>query len=99
MGPMVADAAEVPEGDPAGGARRGRWWHRGPFVRREVRVSVGTVLVFLFVFYVALPLVASHRSQVGALAHINMAYLALGVLLEIAALAAYAQLTYSVLPH
>jgi uncharacterized protein (TIRG00374 family) len=59
---------------------------------------VGTVLVFLFVFYVALPLVASHRSQVSALTHINVAYLALGVVLEIAALAAYAQLTHSVLP-
>ena len=82
-----------------GATRHGRWWHRGPFVRREVRLSVGTVLVFLFVFYVALPLLASHRSQVGALAHINVAYLALGVLLEIAALVAYTQLTHSVLPH
>ena len=79
--------------------RRGPWWHRGPFVRREVRLSVGTVLVFLFVFYVALPLLARHRSQVGALAHINVAYLALGVLLELAALVAYTQLTHSVLPH
>ena len=34
----------------------------------------------------------------GALAHINVAYLALGVLLEIAALVAYTQLTHSVLP-
>ena len=56
------------------------------------------LLVFLFVFYVALPLLASHRDQVSALTHINVAYLALGVLLEIAALAAYAQLTHSVLP-
>ena len=75
-----------------------RWWHRGPFVRREVRLSVGTVLVFLFVFYVAFPLLASHRPEVNALAHINIAYLALGVLLEIAALAAYTQLTHAVLP-
>jgi uncharacterized protein (TIRG00374 family) len=77
---------------------RHRWWHRGPFVRREVRLSVGTLLVFLFVFYVALPLLASHRAEVNTLAHINIAYLALGVLLEIAALAAYTQLTHSVLP-
>ena len=67
-------------------------------MRREVRLSVGTVLVFLFVFYVALPLLASHRSQVGASTHINVAYLALGVLLESAALVAYTQLTHSVLP-
>ena len=53
-------------------SRRDRWWHRGPFVRREVRLSVGTVLVFLFFFYVAIPLLASHRSQISALAHINI---------------------------
>ena len=99
MGAMEAATPDAPDGTVEQSVRRSRWWHRGPFVRREVRVSVGTVLVFLFVFYVALPLVASHRSQVSALAHINVAYLALGVLLEIAALAAYAQLTHSVLPH
>ena len=99
MGAMKSATAEVPQGEPAGGPQRARWWHRGPFVRREVRVSVGTLLAFLFVFYIALPLLASHRSQVDALTHINVGYLALGVLLEIAALAAYAQLTHSVLPH
>jgi uncharacterized protein (TIRG00374 family) len=87
----------VPErADPA--APRRRWWHRGPFVRREVRLSVGTVLVFLFVFYIALPLLASHRAEVGALAHIHIGYLLLGVVLEVGALAAYTQLTYAVLP-
>ncbi len=96
---MEVATADVPQADPAHGTRPARWWHRGPFVRREVRVSVGTLLVFLFVFYVVLPLAVSHRSQVRALAHINVAYLALGVLLEIAALAAYAQLTHSVLPR
>jgi len=98
MGTMEAATPDVSHGDPEPSVRRTRWWHRGPFVRREVRVSVGTLLAFLFVFYVALPLVASHRSQVSALTHINVAYLAIGVLLEIAALAAYAQLTHSVLP-
>ena len=43
--------------------RRDRWWHRGPFVRREVRLSVGTVLVFLFFFYVALPLLATTAAR------------------------------------
>ncbi len=61
-------------------------------------MSVGTLLVFLFVFYLALPLLASHRAEVNSLAHINIAYLALGVVLEIAALAAYTQLTHAVLP-
>jgi putative heme transporter len=59
---------------------------------------VGTLVVFLFVFYVALPLLASHRAEVNSLAHINLGYLALGVLLEIGALVAYTQLTHAVLP-
>ena len=89
------------EGDQAAATSRSlrRWWHRGPFVRREVRLSVGTVLVFLFAFYVALPLLASHRGDVSSLAHINLGYLALGLLLEVGALAAYTQLTHAVLPH
>jgi hypothetical protein len=89
---MVADSADTTH------PPRHRWWYRGPFVRREVRISVGTLLVFLFLFYVALPLLASHRAEVNSLAHIHIAYLALGVLLEIAALAAYTQLTHAVLP-
>jgi hypothetical protein len=63
-----------------------------------VRISVGLVLAFLFVFYVALPLLASHRSEVSALSHIHVQYLVLGVVLEIGALAAYTQLTHAVLP-
>jgi uncharacterized protein (TIRG00374 family) len=56
------------------------------------------VLIFLFVFYVALPLLASHRSEVSALSHIHFQYLILGVILEVGALAAYTQLTHAVLP-
>ena len=92
------DAMEGEQADATSRSRR-RWWHRGPFVRREVRLSVGTLLVFLFCFYVALPLLASHRAEVNSLAHIHIGYLALGVLLEIGALVAYTQLTHAVLPH
>ncbi len=91
---MMVMAAEQADKQP-----HRRWWHRGPFVHREVRLSVGTLLVFLFVFYVAFPLLASHRDEVTSLTHINIAYLALGVLLEIAALVAYTQLTHAVLPR
>ena len=87
---MVAKNAEGP---------RRRWWHRGPFVRKEVRWSVGLVLLFLFVFYIAIPLLASHRQDLTALGHIHPAYLILGTVLEIGALAAYTQLTYAVLPQ
>jgi uncharacterized protein (TIRG00374 family) len=87
---MVADTAEGP---------RRRWWHRGPFVHKEVRWSVGLVLAFLFVFYLAIPLLASHRDDLTALGHIHPVYLILGTVLEIGALAAYTQLTHAVLPQ
>jgi len=90
MNAMVAEHADGP---------RRRWWHRGPFVRKEVRWSVGLVLLFLFVFYVAIPLLASHRDDLTALGHIHPAYLILGTVLEIGALAAYTQLTHAVLPQ
>jgi uncharacterized protein (TIRG00374 family) len=90
MKAMVADTAEGP---------RRRWWHRGPFVRKEVRWSVGLVLAFLFVFYLAIPLLASHREDLTALGHIHPLYLILGTVLEIGALFAYTQLTHSVLPQ
>ena len=77
---------------------RRRWWHRGPFARREVRWSVGFVVLFLFAFYVVVPLVASHRAELENLGHVNAGYLVAGVALEVAALVAYAQLTYAVLP-
>jgi uncharacterized protein (TIRG00374 family) len=93
---MVAESPDGSSDQPT--PRRRRWWHLGPFSRREVRLSVGTLIAFLFAFYVALPLLASHRSEVNALAHIHVGYLVLGVLLEIAALAAYTQLTHAVLP-
>ncbi|HEX4244476.1 MAG TPA: flippase-like domain-containing protein, partial [Acidimicrobiales bacterium] len=89
MRAMVAQNADGP---------RRRWWHRGPFVRKEVRWSVGLVLLFLFVFYIAIPILASHRNDVTALGHIHPAYLILGTVLEIGALAAYTQLTHAVLP-
>ncbi|MGC8463946.1 MAG: lysylphosphatidylglycerol synthase transmembrane domain-containing protein [Acidimicrobiales bacterium] len=59
---------------------------------------MGFVVLFLFAFYVVVPLVASHRSEIAALGHVNAGYLVAGVVLEAAALVAYAQLTYAVLP-
>lgn len=77
---------------------RHHWWHWGPFARKEVRWSVGVVVLFLFLFYVALPLLAGHRAEFASLGHINIGYLILGLLLEIGALGAYTQLTHAVLP-
>jgi uncharacterized protein (TIRG00374 family) len=95
--PGLKDGPDTPSQPPAPRHRR-RWWHRGPFVRREVRISVGVVIVFLFGFYIALPLLASHRSEVESLGHIRFQYVALGLILQIGALAAYTELTRTVLP-
>ncbi len=91
------DGSDTPS-QPSAPRHRRRWWHRGPFVRREVRISVGVVIAFLFAFYIALPLLASHRSEVESLGHIRFQYVVLGLLLEIGALAAYTELTRAVLP-
>jgi uncharacterized protein (TIRG00374 family) len=56
------------------------------------------VIAFLFAFYIALPLLASHRSEVESLGHIRFRYVFLGLLLQIGALAAYTELTRAVLP-
>jgi hypothetical protein len=95
--PGLQDGSDTPSPPPAPRHRR-RWWHRGPFVRREVRISVGLVIAFLFAFYIALPLLASHRSEVESLGHIRFQYVVLGLLLEVGALAAYTELTRAVLP-
>ena len=79
-------------------SRHRRWWHRGPFVRREVRISVGVVIIFLFAFYIALPLLATHRAEVESLGHIRFQFVALGLILQVGALAAYTELTRAVLP-
>ncbi|HWE68730.1 MAG TPA: hypothetical protein VG205_00125, partial [Acidimicrobiales bacterium] len=56
------------------------------------------MLAFLFAFYIALPLLASHRSEVESLGHIRIQFVALGLILEVGALAAYTELTRTVLP-
>lgn len=63
-----------------------------------MRWSVGFVVLFLSLFYVVVPLVASHRAELATLGHVNAGYVVAGVVLEVAALVAYSQLTYAVLP-
>ena len=97
--PVTESPTELPT-PAATGRPKGhrRWWYRGPFVNRKVRISVGVVVIFLFSFYVALPLLASHRTEVESLGHIHIQYVALGLILQIAALAAYTELSHAVLP-
>jgi len=70
---------------------------RRPKIRREVRWTI-TIFVLFFVFeYLLLPEFASARKSLSLLGHVNVAYLLLGVGLEVLALGAYAELTHTVL--
>jgi uncharacterized protein (TIRG00374 family) len=70
---------------------------RLPKVRREVRWTI-TIFVLFFVFeYLLLPEFASARKSLHLLGTVNVAYLFLGIGLEVLALVAYAELTHTVL--
>jgi hypothetical protein len=57
------------------------------------------VVLALVLEYLVLPQIAGVRRSLNLLGRVNMAYVALGVLLEVASLASYAQLTKAVLPE
>ena len=70
---------------------------RLPKVRREVRWTI-TIFILFFVFeYLLLPEFASARKSLHLLGTVNVAYLFLGIGLEVLALVAYAELTHTVL--
>src|SRR5580704_11302202 len=66
-------------------------------IRREVKWTITAVVVVLAVEFVVLPRLGGFRQSLNRVSHINIAYVIAGLLLEAAALAAYAQLTYTVL--
>ena len=66
-------------------------------LRREVKWTVTAVVVLLAVEFVVLPRLGGFRQSLNRVSHINIAYVIAGLLLEAAALGAYAQLTYTVL--
>ncbi len=70
---------------------------RLPKVRREVRWTISIFVLFFVFEYLLLPELASARRSVSVLGHVNVAYLLLGVGLEVLALVAYAELTRTVL--
>lgn len=68
-----------------------------PKIRREVRWTISIFVLFFVFEYFLLPELASARKSVGVLGHVNVAYLLLGVALEVLALGAYAELTHTVM--
>jgi len=78
---------------------------RGPQPRRRLRKGikwgVSIFVVLLVLEYLVLPQLgrAGARKSLNLIGRVNFAYLVAGVLLEAAALVAYAQLTHTLLPH
>jgi uncharacterized protein (TIRG00374 family) len=70
---------------------------RPHWLPRSVRGTITVVVVFFVLEYLVLPEIASARRSLNLLGQVNVLWLVLGVALEGCALAAYAQLTYTVL--
>lgn len=74
------------------------WSGKMTLARRLTIRSIKVVAILLVFEYLVLPQIAGARKAITLLQNINLAYVVLGVLLEIAALFAYASLTEAVLP-
>ena len=70
---------------------------RRRFLPRNVKIALMVLLLFFVGEYILLPEFASARREAHQLSQINVVWLILGALLEVAALVAYTQLTHTVL--
>ena len=70
---------------------------RRRLIPRNVKITLTVLLLFFVGEYVLLPELASARKEFHQLRHLNFLWLICGALFEVGALAAYAQLTYTVL--
>ena len=70
---------------------------RRRFLPRNVKIALMVLLLFFVGEYILLPELASARREAHQLSHLNVIWLILGALLEVAALVAYTQLTHTVL--
>jgi uncharacterized protein (TIRG00374 family) len=86
---------EVPNGAPQEPFVQPRVRRR--FLPRNVKIALMVLLLFFVGEYILLPELASARREAHQLSHLNVVWLILGALLELAALVAYTQLTHTVL--
>src|ERR1700691_6611310 len=70
---------------------------RRKFLPRNVKITLMVLFLFFVGEYILLPELASARREAHQLSHLNIIWLILGALLEVAALVAYTQLTHTVL--
>jgi uncharacterized protein (TIRG00374 family) len=93
--PTAAGQPATPAAPPPTPPRLRRQWL--PFLPRNVKITLGILLLFFIGEYVLLPELASARKELHQLTHLNFLWLIFGAVLEIAALIAYAELTHTVL--
>ena len=89
------DDAEPPQAAPDEPAPPPR--ARRKFLPRNVKITLMLLLLFFIGEYILLPELASARRELHQLTHLNVVWLILGALFEVAALVAYTQLTHTVL--
>ena len=87
-----ASAAEAPAPEPVAPPKAKR-----RFLPRNVKIALMVLFLFFVGEYILLPELASARREAHQLSHLNVIWLILGALLEVAALVAYTQLTHTVL--
>jgi uncharacterized protein (TIRG00374 family) len=87
-----AEGARPPQEEPGPQPRV-----RRRFLPRNVKITLMVLFLFFVGEYILLPELASARREVHQLTHLNVVWLILGALLEVAALVAYTQLTHTVL--
>ncbi len=84
-------APEAAAADSQGPARRKPW------IPKQIKWTITLVVSIFVVEYVLLPEIISASKSIDLLGQVNIVWLVLGVLFEAASLAAYAQLTHTVL--
>jgi hypothetical protein len=90
--PVVAASAQPVQPEPDVPPRVKR-----RFLPRNVKIALMVLFLFFVGEYILLPELASARREAHQLSHLNVIWLILGALLEVAALVAYTQLTHTVL--
>jgi uncharacterized protein (TIRG00374 family) len=85
---LAAPAAAAPAPEPRVKRR---------FLPRNVKIALMVLFLFFVGEYILLPELASARREAHQLSHLNVLWLILGALLEVAALVSYTQLTHTVL--
>jgi len=87
---VSSDATPTDSSDPA--PRERRHW-----MPRSVKITLIIVVLFFVLEYILLPELANARREFHQIGHLNFLWLILGLILELGALLAYAELTRTVL--